>query len=94
MLLLRSGAISLSAASGAIWRRLGGSTLAVGSDIRDVEGHLAAWCERHGAIAAIVRPDFYTYAAPATAEALQDAMASLVARLHLFSEIAAQGDNA
>ncbi len=80
-----------------VWDMIGGRTFAVGpdisddADILDEEGHLEAWFERHGAIAAIVRPDFYTYAAPADMPALITAIERLSTHLCLRTAIGAEG---
>lgn len=81
--LVTQGAVQLTEAARTIWEALGGSTIASGEDAADVEGHLAAWFARHGAVAAIVRPDFYTYAAPADAAALSAAIERLGRALRL-----------
>jgi len=82
VLLTRGPSPVLPAKLAALWGRLGGVTFAI-ENIGDDEGHFAAWFDRHGAIAAIVRPDFYTYAAPADEAALATAIERLATRLHL-----------
>jgi 3-(3-hydroxy-phenyl)propionate hydroxylase len=81
--IVTNGAVPLSESASAVWNALGGKVIAVGADAADVEGHLAGWFERHGAVAAIVRPDFYTCAAPADAGALSDAILRLGDALQL-----------
>ena len=83
VLLTRSAAPALSGPAAELWHRLGGVTLAIGDGVQDAEGHLAAWFDRHDAIAAIVRPDFYTYAAPADEAALDTAIKRLAIHLRL-----------
>ena len=45
----------------------------------ETEGVLAGWFARHGAAAAIVRPDHYVYAVAASARVLQDELDALPA---------------
>jgi 3-(3-hydroxy-phenyl)propionate hydroxylase len=45
------------------------------------DGVLSAWFDRHGAIAALVRPDHYVFGAAATIEALRHQISDLQARL-------------
>jgi 3-(3-hydroxy-phenyl)propionate hydroxylase len=81
--LITRGLVPLTEAAQAIWKALGGSTLAIGEDAFDVEGYLATWFDGHHAVAAIVRPDFYTYAAPADAAAVSAAIERLGRSLRL-----------
>jgi 3-(3-hydroxy-phenyl)propionate hydroxylase len=78
-----NGRVPVSEAANKVWSALGGSTLAIGEDAIDAEGHLGDWFARHGAVAAIVRPDFYTYAAPADPAALSAAIERLGRALRL-----------
>jgi 3-(3-hydroxy-phenyl)propionate hydroxylase len=72
-----------------IWNELAGTTLVIGRDIEDSEGHLDAWLDRHGAIAAIVRPDFYTFALPRDEEEVSAAVEGLGAALYLKPSVLA-----
>lgn len=81
--IVTKGPVPLSDPARRVWEALGGSIVAVGRDVSDVEGHLAAWFETHKAVAAIVRPDFYTYAAPLDADDLSAAVLRLAAALQL-----------
>lgn len=49
--------------------------------LREKDGVLAAWFDRHGAIAAIVRPDHYVFGAAQDVEALRRLITDLSARL-------------
>jgi 3-(3-hydroxy-phenyl)propionate hydroxylase len=48
----------------------------------EAEGVVAAWLQRHGAHAALVRPDHYTYGTAADAAGLQGLLAAQQAALH------------
>ena len=50
--------------------------------IVEVDGVLAAWFERHGSRAAIVRPDHYVYGVASDAASLADSLTKLDAVLH------------
>lgn len=81
--LVSLGAPALSGKAQWIWDALGGSVVAIGLEAQDPERHLSTWFQQHGAIAAIVRPDFYTYAAPADTADLSAAIVRLGAALAL-----------
>ncbi len=49
--------------------------------LREKHGVLASWFERHGAIAALVRPDHYVFGAAANLDALHQQIQDLGARL-------------
>lgn len=49
--------------------------------LREKHGVLASWFERHGAIAALVRPDHYVFGAAANLDALRQQIQDLGARL-------------
>ncbi|MDQ0137517.1 3-(3-hydroxy-phenyl)propionate hydroxylase [Neorhizobium galegae] len=49
--------------------------------LREKDGVLSAWFDRHGAIAAIVRPDHYVFGAAQNVEALRQQITELRARL-------------
>lgn len=49
--------------------------------LREKDGVLSAWFDRHGAIAAIVRPDHYVFGAAQSVEALRQQITDLLARL-------------
>lgn len=62
LLAASAGALAdLSAAAHASFERIGGRVLAVGDTISDADGDLAAWFASHGAVAVLLRPDFYVY---------------------------------
>jgi 3-(3-hydroxy-phenyl)propionate hydroxylase len=81
---LRSGEL-MDPRFGCGWRLVGDGTLALPSvpgltlvDLAqqpEAEGVVAAWMQRHGAHAALVRPDHYTYGSAADAAALQALLA-------------------
>lgn len=75
--LIIDGTMVLSDDAAAVWDALDGSTVAIGRDVRDVEGHLTAWLKANEATAAIIRPDFYVFAAVSGATALSDAIVRL-----------------
>ncbi|NML05880.1 bifunctional 3-(3-hydroxy-phenyl)propionate/3-hydroxycinnamic acid hydroxylase [Sphingomonas sp. G-3-2-10] len=81
--LVTRGDVPLTDEAAAVWQSLGGAVIAIGSDAHDSEGHLAGWFADHGAVAAILRPDFYSYAAPASAAELSAAILRLGSALHL-----------
>lgn len=81
--LITDGEVPLSADAQRIWGSLGGSVVQIGKDAADLEQHLASWFADHHAVAAIVRPDFYAYAAPVDAQALSAAIIRLGSALHL-----------
>lgn len=56
---------------------IGCNLVALDSDVHDRDGALSSWLASHGAVAALVRPDFYVYGAVDSLEAVP----SLVARL-------------
>jgi 3-(3-hydroxy-phenyl)propionate hydroxylase len=60
-------------------RRL--KTLRFSDALRETEGVAAAWFQRHGCHAAIVRPDRYVYGVAATASDLDAQLRALAARL-------------
>lgn len=88
-LFLAREAVALSPDAEAVWARLGGTQLALCRDIVDVGGHCAAWFDKHTAIGAIVRPDFYTFALPQTAEEASAAIEQLGVMLGLQQAVAA-----
>ncbi|NTJ63241.1 bifunctional 3-(3-hydroxy-phenyl)propionate/3-hydroxycinnamic acid hydroxylase [Agrobacterium rhizogenes] len=51
------------------------------SVLREKDGVLSAWFERHGAIAALVRPDHYVFGAARSVEVLRQQIADLRTRL-------------
>lgn len=51
------------------------------SALREKDGVLSAWFDRHGAIAALVRPDHYVFGAAQNVQALRQQIADLHARL-------------
>ncbi|WP_311043571.1 MULTISPECIES: bifunctional 3-(3-hydroxy-phenyl)propionate/3-hydroxycinnamic acid hydroxylase [unclassified Rhizobium] len=51
------------------------------SALREKDGVLSAWFERHGAVAALVRPDHYVFGAARSIEALRQQIADLRTRL-------------
>lgn len=51
------------------------------SALREKDGVLSAWFERHGAVAALVRPDHYVFGAARNIEALRQQIADLRTRL-------------
>jgi hypothetical protein len=75
--LLVDGACVLDARRRAALAALGGRVAALGADVRDVDGAMTRWLRAHGAAAALIRPDFYTFGAvptPAGVPALVDAL--------------------
>ena len=77
LIVQRDGEARLSDQARAVWTALGGGVLILGDEMTETARHLATWFERHSAIAAVVRPDFYTYAAPADAAELSGAVERL-----------------
>lgn len=57
-------------------------TLQMGPDLREVDGVVASWFDRHGCVAALVRPDRYVYGVAADAVALQAQLKALEAQLN------------
>ncbi|MDP9902852.1 bifunctional 3-(3-hydroxy-phenyl)propionate/3-hydroxycinnamic acid hydroxylase [Variovorax ginsengisoli] len=55
--------------------------LRMGPDLQEADGVLAAWFERHGCIAALVRPDRYVYGVAANADELRALCGALASRL-------------
>ncbi|MGY5808886.1 bifunctional 3-(3-hydroxy-phenyl)propionate/3-hydroxycinnamic acid hydroxylase [Rhizobium sp. LEGMi198b] len=51
------------------------------SALREKDGVLSAWFDRHGAVAALVRPDHYVFGAASNVEALRQQIADLRTRL-------------
>ncbi len=51
------------------------------SALREKDGVLSAWFDRHGAVAALVRPDHYVFGAARSIEALRQQIADLRTRL-------------
>jgi 3-(3-hydroxy-phenyl)propionate hydroxylase len=47
------------------------------ASLREKDGVLSAWFDRHGAIGAIVRPDHYVFGAAQNVEALRQQLAEL-----------------
>jgi 3-(3-hydroxy-phenyl)propionate hydroxylase len=58
-----------------------GADVADDAALREKHGVLAGWFERHGAIAALVRPDHYVFGAAADLDALRQQIEDLRARL-------------
>ncbi|NKN37337.1 bifunctional 3-(3-hydroxy-phenyl)propionate/3-hydroxycinnamic acid hydroxylase [Agrobacterium sp. a22-2] len=58
-----------------------GADAADDTALREKDGVLAGWFERHGAIAALVRPDHYVFGAAANLDALRQQIQDLGARL-------------
>jgi 3-(3-hydroxy-phenyl)propionate hydroxylase len=56
-------------------------TLQMGPGLREVDGVLASWFNRHGCIAALVRPDRYVYGVASNAKDLQVQLNALGAQL-------------
>lgn len=50
--------------------------------LKETEGVLASWFERHGVIAALVRPDHYVFGTARNATELGDLMDEIDVRLH------------
>ena len=75
--------VTLSPGAAAVWGRLEGTTIMLGKDCTDAEGHLTRWLAQHNAIGVIVRPDFYCYASAADATALSGAIERLGSALCL-----------
>jgi 3-(3-hydroxy-phenyl)propionate hydroxylase len=69
--------IALNSVAADIWRCLRGKTIVIGRDVEDRESHFAAWLDRHAAVAAIVRPDFYTFSFPPNPSALSASLVQL-----------------
>ena len=63
--------------------RLGGHSVRLGVDVRDVEGTIGEWMERIGAQFVLIRPDFYVALTAGDAARLQSRFASVMAALHL-----------
>ncbi len=58
-----------------------GDEVADPAALREKDGVLAAWFDRHGAVAALVRPDHYVFGAAKDTAALRQQLADLSARL-------------
>jgi hypothetical protein len=67
LLLDRATASALDDQRASAFRALGGHIVALGTDVIDLDGRLTAWLRSAGAIAAVVRPDFYVFGAVAAA---------------------------
>ena len=63
------------------WSRLGGRLLLLGDSLVEVDGLIAGWLERQGAVAVIVRPDGYVYGAARAPGDVADMVARIVAAL-------------
>jgi 3-(3-hydroxy-phenyl)propionate hydroxylase len=63
VLLATSGDViaGLTDAQRALWRRTGGRSFAIGEAIGDADGDLTVWFAAQGAVAVLLRPDFYIY---------------------------------
>jgi 3-(3-hydroxy-phenyl)propionate hydroxylase len=57
--------------------RIGGQTLVIGEAVADSDGDLVAWFAAHGAVAVLLRPDFYVYGIARDAVDLARLMAAL-----------------
>lgn len=56
--------------------------LRFGADVHETEGVVAAWFERHGCQAALVRPDRYVYGVACDSAELESLLKSLISKLH------------
>ena len=60
---------------------IGCRIVALEGDVRDLDGALSAWLASHGAVAVIVRPDFYVYGAVDSLDAVRPMVAHLLTEL-------------
>lgn len=56
-------------------------TLRMGPDLQEADGLIAAWFERHGCIAALVRPDRYVYGVAANVDEVRASCCALASQL-------------
>jgi 2-polyprenyl-6-methoxyphenol hydroxylase-like FAD-dependent oxidoreductase len=60
---------------------IGCNIVTLGGDVRDLDGFLSAWLDSHGAVAVLVRPDFYVYGAVDSIQTVPPLAAHLLAEL-------------